>query len=424
MSDKRDLPFLRVWLCIFCLFLALGLSRLEAQEAEGARIISALSVEGLKRTKQRAAERPLQKFIGADADRLDLNEVRAAVLDTGVLEPLAAAVIEEEGSYILKVTVREKWSVFPIPIVTAGSGGVSFGAFFTDTNAFGVMDTVFAGGMYSSREWMAGGGYMHRPGREYFPGWRAGAFFSRQERHDTDQNEEDLRVFFLDSITASLAFPFSFREIWRFTLGIEYGEKILTNRGSSLRPPPSSLRTVGFEAGLSVRRSSWDGYFLSEESASADLTWHQGIGSPSFYSLTGRLIWEKSIIPGLIPGLRVKFRSGGIYAPQAPILGESSPFVAQVNILPNSFSAKNYAGASAGLEKHLFKTSFGTLSVLGSWQAVFSHGSILGDQFDQGPAGALSFYMSRLAIPALSIGAAYNLRAAKIQGAFSLGMSF
>jgi hypothetical protein len=420
MRYKRELPFLRARLFIFCLFLAAapGLSRLYAQEA---RIISALSVEGLKRTKQRAAERPLQKFIGSDVDRLDLDEVRAAVLDTGVLEPLAAAVIKEKSSYILKVTVREKWSIFPIPIITAGSGGVSFGTFFTDTNAFGLLDKFFAGGMYSSREWMAGGGYMHSSsGRENFPGWRTTAFFSRKERHDTDQKEEDLRVFYLDSITASAALSFSFLEIWGLTLGISYGEKILKEGESSFRPPPSDLRILGFETGLSVRKSSWDGYLLSEESASADYTWHPGIDSPSFHSLRFKVIWEKSIIPGL----RFKFRSGGIYAPEVPVLQESSPAIAQVNILPNSFSARNYAGASIGFEKYLFKTSFGTLSASGSWQAVFSHGSILGDQFDQGPAGALSFYMSRLAIPALSIGAAYNLGTGRFQGSFSLGMSF
>jgi hypothetical protein len=409
-------------LLVFCFFLAFfpGPPRLDAREVEEARIISALSVEGLTRTKRRAAERPLQKFIGADAYHIDLDEVRAAVLDTGVLEPLAAAVVEEEGAFVLRVTVREKWSVFPVPIITIGSGGASFGAFFTDTNAFGLLDKLFAGGIYGPREWMAGGGYMHGSQRENFPGWSGSAFFSRQERHDTDQKEEDTRVFHADSIRASAALSFSFREIYGVKLGISYGETILRDREAALRPPPSDLRTLGFETGLSARKSSWDGYLLSEESASAGYAWHLGIGAPSFHSVRFSLVWEKSVIPGL----RFNFRSGGVYAPQAPVLRESPPAAAKINILPGSFSAKNYAGASAGFEKYLFRTSLGTLSLLGSWQAVFSHGSILGGQFDQGPAGALSFYMSRLAIPALSAGAAYNLTSGRLQGSFSLGMSF
>jgi hypothetical protein len=267
---------------------------------------------------------------------------------------------------------------------------------------------------------MAGGGYMHGSHREGFPGWRAAAFFSRQERYDTDQKEEDTRAFHVDSIAPSAALSFSFWEIYGLSLGLSYSEKILRDRESSFRPPPSDLRTLKFETSLSLKKSAWDGYLLSEESASAGYTRHIGLGSPSFHSFKFSLVWEKSIIPGL----RFNFRSGGIYAPEAPVLEEASPSVAKVDILPASFSAKNFAGASLGLEKYLLKRSLGTLSVLGAWQAVFSHGSILGDQFDQGPAGALSFYMSRLAIPAFSVGAAYNLSSGHFQGSFSLGMSF
>jgi hypothetical protein len=279
--------------------------------------------------------------------------------------------------------------------------------------------------MYGSQEWMLGAGYMHSSLRENFPGWRTSVFFSRQERHDTDQEKDDVRLFNLDSLSASGALSFSRRETGGiplgFSLGLSYDQKILRDKESSLQAPASDLRTLGFEGGASVRWSSWDGYLLSEESASVDYTWYLGLaGSPSFHSLQLRLLWEKS----LVPGLRFKFRSGGVYVPEAPVLYESSPSAAQVNILPGSFSAKNYTGLSLGLEQYLFKTSSGTLSVLGSWQGVFSQGSILGDQADQGVAGALSFYMSRLAIPALSVGAAYNISARYFQGSFSMGMSF
>jgi hypothetical protein len=390
-------------------------------------LISSVSISGLERTKKPVAEKCLQKFIGTPAGRLNPNEVRAAVLDTGVLEPLSVTVTEENGGYTLAVAVREKWSVFPIPMVMVSSDGVKGGAFFADTNAFGLMDKLFAGGMYGSAEWMLGAGYMHSPLRENFPSWRTSVFFSRQERHDTDQEKEDLRFFDLDSLSVSGSLVFSLPEIGEFpsalSLDLSYGEKIVRDKEkeSSFRAPGADVRILGVGAGVSLRRSSWDGYLLSEEGAFADYTWHVGIaGSPSFHSAKLRLLWEKSVIPGL----RVTFRGGGVYVPDAPVLYESSPSAAQVNILPASFSAKNYAGISLGLEKYLFKTSFGTLSVLGSWQGVFSHGSVLGDQTDQGVAAALSLYMSRLAIPALSLGAAYNISARYFQSSFSMGMSF
>jgi hypothetical protein len=54
---------------------------------------------------------------------------------------------------------------------------------------------------------------------------------------------------------------------------------------------------------------------------------------------------------------------------------------------------------------------------------VYSNGSILGDQFDYGVSGAVFFYMSKLAIPALGIGATYNIPANYAQFSFSMGMS-
>jgi hypothetical protein len=120
----------------------------------------------------------------------------------------------------------------------------------------------------------------------------------------------------------------------------------------------------------------------------------------------------------------LNFKAGGIWSPHAPILQESPPSTAQVSILPSGYRARNYAGTSLGLEKYIFKFSSGTLSALLSWQAVWSDGSILKNQADQGIAGGISFYLSRLAIPALAVGGAYNITAHYFQGSFSLGMSF
>ena len=58
------------------------------------------------------------------------------------------------------------------------------------------------------------------------------------------------------------------------------------------------------------------------------------------------------------------------------------------------------------------------------YQLVYSNGSILGDSLDHGIAGKFSFYLSQLAIPAIGLGAAYNVKENYIQGIFSMGMSF
>jgi hypothetical protein len=139
-----------------------------------------------------------------------------------------------------------------------------------------------------------------------------------------------------------------------------------------------------------------------------------------FHSIQFQGIWEKS----LVPGFRLNMRTGIVFEPDVPILFESSPFAAQVAILPRDFSARNYAGISAGLEKYLFQFSAGTISISAAYQLVYSQGSILGNSLDHGVTGILSFYLSRLAIPAVGAGFAYNVKEHFLQGSFSMGMSF
>ncbi|AEF82733.1 hypothetical protein [Leadbettera azotonutricia] len=382
--------------------------------------ISAVSITGLKRTKPHVAQKALKKFIGMEAENLNIDDVKAAVIDTGILDPLEVEVIEENNEAILHVTVREKWSIFPIPMIMAGSNGFSFGGFFGDMNAFGLRDIFFVGGMYSKQEWMVTGGYMHNPRTDYLPGWRLMGMFARQERHDTDQNKNNLRVFDLDSFGGSGGLSYAFFGFLNLSVGLGFEEQILKNKEEAQNGPIEGGRYLKTETNLSIRKSNWDGYLLSQQSISLGYEWTAGLDYDSFHSLSFRGIWEKS----LLPGFRLNFKAGGIWSPDAPVLQESSPFAAQVNILPSGYKAKNFAGTSLGLEKYIFKFSFGTLSALLSWQAAWSDGSILKNQFDQGIAGGISFYMSKLAIPALTVGGAYNITAHYFQGSFSLGMSF
>ena len=390
----------------------------------GENLITAISITGLKKTRLSTAERPLRKFIGTEADRLDINEVWAAVMNTGILEPLSVEIRPGiGGENILAVSVHEKWSIFPIPVVMISTAGVSAGGAIFDANAFGLNDKLFIAGIYHSDGWMLTCGYTHAPAGRRIPGWNLGGSFSREERHDRDQSNKDLRRFEQDSISARAGLNFLLIEnsdLLSVSSNFSYEEKLLRNSENAMNGPDEGLRMFGTGAGISIGKSNWDGYLLSQESASLHYSFKAAMSGTVFQSVRFRGVWEKSIVPGF----RFNFKTGLLFDPAAPVLLESSPSAAQVSILPRSFSARRYAGASAGLEKYLFKLSAGTFSVSGAYQLVHSHGSILGDSLDHGVAGMFSFYLSRLAIPALGLGASYNIKENYFQGNFSMGMSF
>jgi outer membrane protein assembly factor BamA len=417
---------LRNWLFGFLLFLLPGLAAGEdaAESASPAKddLVVAARVEGLKRTRPQVAQAALRKFIGREAARVDLNEVRAAILDTGILEPLDVEILDaEEGGKLIRAEVQDKWSIFPIPIFFIGSDGFQAGAAFYDANSFGLNHKTALMGMYRSDGWMVYAMYTAPPGGNRIPGWGLSGAFSRNEREDPDRSQEkDLRRFNLDSVNAMASLNFRLTGISDLSLRFGYAGRFLRETEDPLRAPEEDAQGLRMGAELSLRKTSWDGYLLSEKSASLGYAWFLGLGSPSFHSLS----FDGTLQHSIFPGFRTDLRSSLVYEPEAGALFESGPGSARVNILPRSFSARHYAGFSLGLEKYLYKFSFGTLSLLAAWQTVYSYGPILEGQFDQGPAASLSLYLSKLAIPALGAGAAYNITHEKFQFYFSMGVSF
>jgi hypothetical protein len=126
-----------------------------------------------------------------------------------------------------------------------------------------------------------------------------------------------------------------------------------------------------------------------------------------------------------IPGFRFIAKSGMVFSTySASPFFESPPTAAAVNILSASYSAARIAGVSAGLEKSLFKFSLGTVSISAAYQAVYSDSDVLSHQFDHGPVAMLQMYFSRLAMPGMGQGAAYNVDKNVWQFAFNMWMPF
>ena len=381
--------------------------------------IAAISINGLKRTRLSTAERPLQKFIGLEASQVNFDEVWAEVLALGVLEPIS---VEIDGQTLV-VTVREKWAIFPIPLAMGNSSGFSFGLAVLDNNAFGLNDTLAFGGVYHPESWMAAIAYLHNSPGGRIPGWNGRANFSRGERIDRDQNNQELRRYELDEISLRAALSFPLVENSDFLTAsaqFYFDDKSLRNTDKALNGPEAGVRLFGIGSEFAIKNNSWDGYLLSRETAALRYSLRTTPDGGAFHSIRFKGTWEKPFIPGF----RVNLRSGIVFEPNLPILYEASPSDSQTDILPRGFSANNYAGLSAGLEKYIYKFPIATLSVSAAYQIVYSHGSILGNSFDHGVAGFLNVYLSRLAIPALGLGAAYNIKENYFQASFILGIDF
>ena len=389
-----------------------------------AATITSIEISGLRRTKAYAARFQLEKFLGREGADLDLNDVYAAIKDTGLLEPLSAELAESDDGLVLRVTVYEKWAIFPAPVVMANSGGATFGFFLADLNAFGLMDLMAMGGMYGSSDWMAIAIYRHTPNRKRAPGWNGFFMYGRHDVEQTDRNKNIFRAFNKDELNLSFDLIYPFSEYISASLSAAFTNIVLNENDEDFNPPEKGAAFLEFTPKFSLRSCSWDGYLLSERSVSLEYGLNIDFSGFVFHRLELRANFEQSILPGF--RFFVRNRSSWRSSTEDGLEGlfEDSPQQALVDILPGSFSARNYAGFSAGLEKYIFKVKWGTFSMLAGWQCAFSYGLISGFEFDNGPSAGVRFYLSRLAIPAFGGDIAYNINSGLFLFSFYLGMEF
>jgi hypothetical protein len=405
----------RLFILIFTFFQIMPLHSQEKTDS-----ITSIEIIGLKRTKPHVARYPLEKFLGQDRREFDQNEVFAEIKDMGVLEPVSAELVETDNGLILKVTVEEKWSIFPFPFMIVGSGASSYGLFLVDFNAFGIRDNIVLGGIYGSDGWNVIAMYNHTPASR-MPGWFASFMYSRHEKEDVDKEEIIYRRYSADRLQASLGLNYSFTDIFTGNFTVAFSDISLNDgKGTPFNPPEDGIRLLRFSPGLSLRDTSWDGFLLSQKSLSLEYGYNLALHGSSFHQVVLRGIIEHS----LVPGFRINLKSAGVWKSGTDPLCETGPQSVLVNILPREFSARHYAGFSAGLEKYIYKAKWGTLAVQGSWQAVFSRSLLPDFEFNHGPAGGILFYLSRVALPAVGGGLAYNMKTGLYQGVFSIGMAF
>jgi hypothetical protein len=388
-----------------------------------AQTITAVSVRGLKRTRPHVAEYPLQKFIGRDGMLLDFNEVHAAVVDTGILEPVSIGVEmnPDQETLSLVVEVREKWAIFPLPMFVMDSdGGIQGGLSLIDANAFGLNDTFAVTGMYGTSGWLASMLYRYTPERKHLPGWTVMGVYAKENRKDTDQHKVELRNYEQEIIVGGLGAYYPVTDYLTTSILFSLRRNSVADGKNPRNVPDRGIFAGNIDPSLEISRSHWDGFLLSRQRASLGYTLVLPLDANSVaHTISVRGRYGLSIIPGF----KAHIGGGARYALYAPPVLESPASVAEVVILPKSFSAQNYAGASLGMEKYLYKFSQGTLAFIASYEALYSYGPIIGDQFDHGVSAFINFYLSRIAIPALGFGVAWNVAKNEYVGIFNIGIS-
>ncbi len=375
--------------------------------------VNDLTIRGLKRTKPVVIERTLDRFIGRSAREIDLDEVEATLVEMGLFDVIEASIDESDPARpTLSLSVVEKLSIVPVPIFAYTSEGIIGGFGIIDANTFGMNDKAVALGLYKGSGWTSVLSYTKTTNDRSPLGWTASLVGGVAETVVEDDRERELTSY--DASAADLGFTLR-RNLMR-TIAVETG---LGFRERAVHDGEvTAARVVPVSIGLSARSSSWDGVFLSERSAEAKTGYAFGLVGDGFAWAEGRLSYERPFFPGL----RAVLKAGAFTAPESPIVLAEGPASAAVSIIPSDFSAESIAGFSAGLEARIFGFRAANVSALAAYQAAAANGEVVGKVYAQGLALGVRLYLSKIAIPAVDLGAAYNAETGLWRGAFGIGM--
>jgi hypothetical protein len=386
-------------------------------------IITGFEVVGLKKTRHSVIEKTLHPFMGLWEFDVSINDIHAAIISTGILQPEKIEIQNNTGGpgKIIYLELSEKWSIFPMPVFFADTDrNISGGLFVANMNAFGINDRFAIGGIFGSKNIMAMFFYNHNARTVSLPDWAVNAFYGYGENKITDQKNNNLVSWNAHAARSSVTVSHTLR--WNslkpsLRAGLQYAQLIGWEDGTS--PVADSLLRITITPGIGWQKNGFDGILSLTNSFGLSYTAGLGLGSGNVQTINVNGNYERPIFPGF----KLSIHSQAAYAWNPDLYALLRPSTI-APILPGSFRAAHFAGASAGLEKSLFQWKFGTVCVLANYQLIGSSGPHLGDSFDHGFGAGLCLYLSRVALPAMSITYNYNVPKRYFAAGFSIGMSF
>jgi len=405
-------------------FLLLSLLSLSALASESPILIEEISFTGLKRTREATVRRIIEPVAEGEIYTDSTGErIVQKLREAGIFNPEIEVEtrLEEAGAYI-EVYVEDKWTLFPIPIVSySGSDSWMAGLVAVESNFLGLQKTLGLG-FFTGSDRNSFTGFYADPrflGTEV--GLRLGAGAGRGATVDMDAEEEILREYENWSSGFSLGLSRPLGE--RLTLNIESGYETLEvlNRDQAISPA-ADTRIVTLALGADWKDLVYDipyqrGIALQGE-LSRSLEFERG---EFFTSAEGRLRyglypWRDHLIHLAVNGawgdmpagsqFRLGGRSGSITLPMGGVAAEEYLNGALAYNLPlNHFSSATLSG------KLLFEGGYLSSDLLDS-------------TYYYGPGFGVELFLNKVALPALGFALGWNLETGLPQSSISMGLGF
>jgi hypothetical protein len=149
---------------LFLSLISASLLLAQAEKPRSGSILKHIAVTGLKRTDPRVVLQYVDVKEGDPAEKADPEGLRIFLERLRIFSRVEARLTESDGGAcvhecVLTIDVKEKWSLYPIPVYVKYRDTEIGGAFLVESNFLGENKGVATGALISNRGWQALFGY-------------------------------------------------------------------------------------------------------------------------------------------------------------------------------------------------------------------------------------------------------------------------
>ena len=125
----------------------------------GDRPITAVTIEGLRRTRPVVVRQWIACTAGEPLSSCDLAAIRERLYRLAIFSSVEVSLNDRPAGVEIVVRVEEKWTLYPVPILWYSSGTELAGLLIAESNLLGYDKGLAIGGVWSNFGWYALAGY-------------------------------------------------------------------------------------------------------------------------------------------------------------------------------------------------------------------------------------------------------------------------
>ncbi len=389
----------------------------EVCEAAPTTQVVSIRFEGLRKTRESVLRRAISFELGDTWSEESREQMRRELRSLGLFDRVEISETvarPEEGEIELVVSLRERWTLVPIPFFTSTSSGSSGGLFVLENNLLGFNKQLIAGGAYGTAGF--NGIFIYNDpsisGTDIIGG--TALTVGRAEQEAVDLDGESIATWESLTSTASLRLGYRISRELDVTTSLSYRADEFS---PGLAPPGASEVEAELFNAVSLSWSRVDPLRFFNAGPRGEIEGE--------YQLTGEIFEERSLrfsldhdfplFDGHRFGYALTAEESIRSIWRATSLGGRPT---QRTLERGSLPAERYLTGGLSYEIPVYRPDWGTITLLSFYEGGLIHevGSY------HGPGGGFRIYVSRVTLPAVGFDYAYRVPNEQWLFSFSVGM--